>query len=94
LPDPKKELRFFKELPSPEVFDALFDKWAEESLHAADFPAEKPKQRDRIPIIVKRKVAQLCDMKICFPDSHPACFRSLIQKEVKGALTIGSPTAG
>jgi len=63
------------ETPSAGAFDALFEKWAEEALQRADFPAEKPNQGDRIPVIVKRKVAQLCEMGICFPDSEPAGFR-------------------
>jgi hypothetical protein len=72
------------DLPAPEIFDALFDKWADEALRDAGFQAEKPTQGNRIPIIVKRKVAQLCEMKICFPDSKPACFRIADSKKGEG----------
>jgi len=72
------------DLPPPQVFDALFDKWADEALRVAGFSAEKPGQENRIPDIVKRKVAQLCEMQICFPDSKPACFRMADSKKGKG----------
>jgi hypothetical protein len=88
----RERVRANGDLPPPEVFDALFNKWAGEGLQVASFPAEKPQQGSRVPIIVKRKVAQVCEMKICFPDSKPACFRMADSKKVKGDPTIGLAT--
>ncbi len=73
-----------KDLPPPENFDGLFEKWANEALLAARFPAQKPQQGNRIPPIVKKKVAQLWDMGICFADDKPACFRIADSKKEKG----------
>jgi len=37
--DQNNRLETIKKLPPPEVFDALFDKWAGEVLQAVGFPA-------------------------------------------------------
>lgn len=73
-----------RDFPSIDIFDSLFDKWANEAVQVVKFLANKPEQGNRIPDIVKRKVAQLCEMKICIPDSKPACFRIIDSKKGGG----------
>lgn len=63
-----------------ETFDYLFDNWAEEAVQVAGFTANKPKQNDRIPIIIKKKVVRLWEKSICYPDKKPARFRMLDNK--------------
>ena len=71
-------------LPSSEKFDSLFEKWADDSVCNALFPAQRPQQGSRIPITIKRKVAQMVEMGICFPDIKPAHFRIADWKKGKG----------
>lgn len=61
-----------EQIPSPttsvETFDALYARWEEQALRKAKFEAEKVVGKELMPGVVKRKVARLWEMGICYPD--------------------------
>jgi len=66
-------------------FDLLFDQLADEALCVAEFSAAKPRQKGRIPGVVKEKVFNLWQKGICYPDpTKMACFRMADSKKGKG----------
>jgi len=66
-------------LPSTSAFDIHFKGLAEETLRSMDAPPARSCGAERIPDILKKKVTQLLETGVIFPDSDPACFRPVIK---------------
>jgi hypothetical protein len=71
--------------PGPHKFENLFEKWAKAALAERGWPLSAMPGHDRIPAVIKIKIAELWELGLVYPDRNGAYFRVADRKNGNGS---------